>query len=136
LDVVAGCSAVMWAGRVVRPAASWKNDSRAAFARYPNYPILLWIDLAAVKTPSGFDAVTIGLSNFTGREIEYEVGADSSGVLAKVAGFAAYLVEHGSQVKDGHTFGGSEAERIKIRDGRSRRLGGAPVWRIALGEHG
>lgn len=134
LETFPGCLAVMWAGRVVRPAASWKDESRTAFAPYPNYPLLLWIDLAAVRTASGFDAVTIGLSTFTGREIEYEVGRDSSGVLGKVANLAIYLTEHGNKVKHGHTFGESEAERIKIHDARSRRLGGAPVWRIGGGE--
>jgi hypothetical protein len=97
LDVVAGCSA----GRVVRP---------------PHYPILLWIDIAPVRTASGMDAVTIGLSSFVGREIEFEVGRlNPSAVLSQVAGLASYLIEHGNVIKDGNTFGGSEAERIRVR---------------------
>jgi hypothetical protein len=126
LDAVQGCSAVMWAGRVVRPASLWRDQSRAAYATYPNYPILLWIDIAPWRTTSGMDAVTIGLSSFVGREIEFEMGRlNPSDALNQVAALAGYLIEHGNVIKDGDTFGGSEAERIRVRHAVSKRLGGA-----------
>jgi hypothetical protein len=132
LDAVSGCSAVMWAGRVARPAALWREQSRAACAAYPDYPILLWVDIVPVRTASGIDAVTIGLSSFIDREIEFEVGRlNPSDVLNRVAGLACYLVEHGNVVKDGDTFGDSELERIKIRHAVSKRLGGVPVLQVA-----
>jgi hypothetical protein len=132
LDTVPGCLGVMWAGRVARPAILWKDQSRAAFAPFPDYPIMLWIDIAPVRTAAGIDAVTIGLSSFVDREIEYEVGrADAAEVLAKVAGLAGYLIEHGNVVKDGDTFGGSDAERVRVKHSHSHRLAGAPILRVA-----
>jgi hypothetical protein len=135
LDAVPGCSAVMWAGRVVRSASLWRDQSRAAYATYPTYPILLWIDVAPARTASGMDAVTIGLSSFVGREIEFEIGQlNPSNALSQVAGLAGYLIEHGNVIKDGDTFGGSKAERIRVRHAVSKRLGGAPILRVAAAE--
>jgi hypothetical protein len=131
LDTIPGCLAVMWAERVVRPAALWKDQSRRAYAAYPDYPILLWLDIAPIRTASGIEAVTIGLSSFVDREIEFEVGRlQPADVLNKVAGLAVYLIEHGQALKDGDTFGGSERERIKVRHANSARLGGVPVLRV------
>jgi hypothetical protein len=132
LDTVPGCSAVMWAARVARPAALWKDQSRTALAPYPDYPIMLWIDIVPVRTGVGMDAVTIGLSSFADREIEFEVGRhDPADVLGKVAGLAGYLIEHGNVIKDGDTFGDSEAELIRIKHAVSGRLGGVPILRVA-----
>jgi hypothetical protein len=132
LDAVRGCSAVMWAERAVRPASRWKDESRAAYADYPNYPILLWIDLAPAKTAAGIIVVTVGLSTFIGREIEFEAGRlDLGSVLAKVAGLACYLIEHGNVIKDGHTFGGSKGERLMVRHAASGRLSRMPILRVA-----
>jgi hypothetical protein len=122
----------MWAARVVRPAALWKDQSRAAYAAYPDYPILLWVDIVPTRAASGIDVVTIGLSSFIDREIEFEVGGlNPSHVLSKVAGLAGYVIEHGNVVKDGDTFGGAEAERIIIQHARSARPGGMPILRVA-----
>ena len=132
LDRVGGCSAVMWAARVVRSAAYWKEQSRTAFAAYPDYPFLLWIDIMPVRMRAMMDAVTVGLSSFVDREIEFEVGRlNPSDVLNKVAGLAGYLIEHGNVLKDGDTFGGSEVERIRIKHATSTRLAGAPILRVA-----
>ena len=84
---------------------------------------------------SGIDAVTIGLSSFIDREIEFEVGRlNPSDVLGKVAGLAAHLIEHGNVIKDGDTFGTSDVERIRIRYDVSERFGGLPILRIAAGD--
>lgn len=132
LDAVPGCSAVMWAARVVRSAAMWKQDSLAAFDSYPDYPILLWIDVTPIRGAAGLDAVTIGLSSFVDREIEFEIGRfEPTDALGKVAGLAAYLIEHGNVVSDGDTVGGSDTERIKVRHALSQRGGGMPVLRVA-----
>jgi hypothetical protein len=132
LDIVPQCSAVMWAARVVRSATQWKDESRNAFAPYPNYPFLLWIDITAIRTGAGIDAVTVGLSSFVDREIEFEVGQfNPTNVLNNVAGLAGYLIENGNVVKDGDTFGGSDAERIRIRHAVSTHRRGVPVLRVA-----
>lgn len=132
LDIAPGCLVVMWGARVARPAAQWKDQSRTAFAPYPQYPFLLWIDIAPIRTGSGVDAVTIGLSSFVDREIEFEVGRfNPADALNNVAGLAGYLIEHGNVVKDGDTFGGSERQRIRIRHAVSTHRRGVPVLRAA-----
>ena len=131
LDCLPQCSAVMWGPRVARSAADWKAQSRAAFAPYPEYPVLLWIDLLPAQTTTGVEVLTVGLSSFVGREIEFEAGSvPVREVLNKVAGLAAYLVEHGDVVKDGDTFGGSEAERMTVRHAMSAHLPDLPILRV------
>jgi Domain of unknown function (DUF4261) len=132
LDTVPGCSAVIWGGRIARSAEHWKDQSRAAFAAYPDYPVLLWVDVLPVRTAAGMDAITLGLAAFVGREIEFEAGRlNAPDVLGKTAGLAAYLVEHGDVIKDGDTFGGSEAERITITRAISSRFAGVPILRAS-----
>jgi hypothetical protein len=132
LDSVPECSAVMWGARVARSAALWKDQSRAAFAAFPDCPFLLWIDILPMRIGAGVEVVTIGLSAFVGREIEFEVGGlELPAVLSKIAGLVAYLVEHGDVVKDGDTFGGSEAERIVVRHAVSTHFAGVPILRVA-----
>jgi hypothetical protein len=131
LDVVPQCCAVLWSEAVVRPAADWKKESRTAFAPYPDYPILLWIGLLPLRTATGGDVITLGLSFFIGREIEYEVGSVAlHDVLTNVAGLSAYLIEHGDVIKDGDTIGGSETERITVRDAVSSHIPGMKILRI------
>ena len=131
LDCLPQCSAVMWGPRVARSAADWKAQSRTAFATYPEYPVLLWIDILPAQTKTGVEVLTVGLSSFVGREIEFEAGSvPLPEVLNNVAGLAAYLIEHGDVVKDGDTFGGSEAERMTVRHAMSAHLPDLPILRI------
>jgi hypothetical protein len=135
IDAVAGCSAVMWCGRVVRSAAQWSEQSRAAFAAGPDYPLLLWVDIMPIRTATGMDAITIGLAPFIGREVEFEAGGLSPPqVLNKTMGLATYLVEHGDVMNDGDTFGASEAEQIRISHDTSRRFKDLPVLRAVAAQ--
>lgn len=85
-----------------------------------------------MKSGAWTGAVTIGLSSFVGREIEFETGRlDPSAVLNNVAGLAAYLVEHGDVIKDGDTIGGSDGERIRVSHATSADFAGVPVLRIS-----
>ncbi len=131
LEILPQCSGVMWGPQVGRSAAEWKDQSRAAFAAYPDYPFQLWIDILPMKTEAGVEVVTCGLLSFVGREIEFELGRLAlSDVLNNVTGLAAYLIEHGDVVKDGDTFGGSEGERIEVKYAMSSRLPDVPILRI------
>ena len=132
LDAVAGCVAVEWASRLVRSAERWRDESRSAMSDYPNYPILLWVDIFPVRAAAGIDVLTVGLSSFIGREIEGEVGKEGpSGTFSNVANLALYLIEHGDVIKDGDTFGGSETERTVARHAMSAHISGVPVLRVA-----
>lgn len=101
-----GCCAVVWDGRVARPARLWLDMSRWSFAAFPDYPFTLWIDIQPFQSGTKIGAVTMGLSAFVGREIEFESSRLTLPMLIdKVAGLAVYLVEHGNVIKDGDTIG-------------------------------
>jgi hypothetical protein len=57
----------------------------------------------------------MGPTAFAGREIEFEISKLPFLAMSdKVAGVAVGLVERGSMVRDGDTFGGDERERFTI----------------------
>lgn len=123
------CCGVVWAGRVARPADLWCEMSRDSFAPYPDYPFRLWVDILPFRTGAKIAAVTMGLSAFVGREIEFVTGKLTlSALFDKVVGLAVYLIEHGSVVKDGDTIGASASERIQVRHKNSDAFGGLPVF--------
>jgi len=128
IAAVPGCVGAIWNGRVAYPAAVWLEMSRAAFAPYPDFPFMLWLSIHPFRHDSGIGAVTFGLLSFVGREIEFEAkGLDPPGVINRVAGLAVYMIERGSVIPDGHTFGANEQERIQIHHVRSQRFSGLPV---------
>ncbi|MDD1535222.1 hypothetical protein C7U89_18370 [Bradyrhizobium sp. WBOS4] len=120
---------VVWAGRVARPADLWLEMSRDAFAAFPDYPFRLWVDILPFRSGARIGAVTVGLSAFVDREIEFVTARLTlSALFDKVAGLAVYLIEHGSVVKDGDTIGASASERIRVRHKESDAFGGMPVF--------
>ncbi|WP_244547497.1 DUF4261 domain-containing protein [Bradyrhizobium sp. OK095] len=122
------CCAVVWGTKVARSAKLWMEMSGQSFAPFPDYPFTLWVDILPFRSEAKIGAVTMGLSAFAGREIEFETGKlPPSVMIDKVTGLAAYLVEHGAVVKDGDTFGGDEHERFTARYRASERFAGLPV---------
>jgi hypothetical protein len=123
------CCGVVWAARVARPSALWLEMSSRAFAPFPDYPFTLWVDILPFRSDGRGGAVTVGLSNFVGREIEFRSARlNLSALIDKVAGLAAYLIEHGNVVKDGDTIGASAAERINVRHRNSEIFKDLPVF--------
>ena len=120
----------MWGPRVARSAADWKAHAGAAFATYPDCPVLLWIDILPAQMETGIEVFTVGLSSFIGREIECEAGSiPLPTVLNNVAGFAGYLIEHGDVVTDGNTFGDSDAN-MTVRHAISAHRPDLPILRV------
>lgn len=123
------CCGVVWAGQVARPAELWQEMSQQSFAPFPDYPSTLWVDILPFRSEAGIGAVTMGLSAFVGREIEFETQKLTLATLIdKMAGLAVYLIEHGNVVKDGDTFGGNARERFTVRYKTSDRFGDLPVF--------
>jgi hypothetical protein len=130
LDCLPQCSAVMWGPRVARSADDWRAESRAAFASYPECPVLLWIDILPAQMPTGIEVFTVGLASFVGREIECEAGSlPLPAVLNKVAGLTGYLVENGDVVTDGDMFGDSEAQ-MTVTHAISTHRPDMPILRV------
>lgn len=126
------CCGVVWDGKVARSARLWLDMSSRSFAPFPDYPFTLWTDILPFRSDSDIGAVTMGLSAFAGREIEFKTNRLSLATLIdRVAGLTVYLVEHGNVVKDGDTFGGDELERFKARYKNSDRFTGMPVFLCA-----
>lgn len=123
------CCGVVWAVRVARPADLWLETSRDSFEPYPDYPFRLWVDILPFRSGAKIGAVTMGLSAFVGREIEFVTSKLTLAALFdKVSGLSVYLIEHGNVVKDGDTIGASASERIQVRYKNSDAFGGLPVF--------
>jgi hypothetical protein len=122
------CCGVVWNGRVARSADLWLDLSNQSFAPFPDYPSSLWVDILPFRSKRGIGAVTMGLSAFAEREIEFETHKLTLPTLiSKVDGLTVYLVEHGLVVKDGDTFGRDARERFSARYQDSDRFEGLPV---------
>ena len=123
------CCGVVWAGQVARPSDLWRDMSSRSFAPFPDYPFTLWVDILPFQSDGKIGAITVGLSSFVGREIEFSTGKLTlPALIDKVAGLSVYLIEHGNVVKDGDTIGANEDERIAVRYGNSQVFGGLPVF--------
>jgi hypothetical protein len=129
VSVMQSACAVVMSGSAARSAELWRQMSQNSFAPYPDYPFTLWVDITPFTSGDSIAVFTAGLGNFVGREIEFEVpGMDYATAMEHVVGLAGYLIEHGNVIKDGHTFGTSETDRIKVHHGVSR-FNGSPVLR-------
>lgn len=123
------CCAVVWDAKVARPADLWLHLSMQSYAPFPDYPFTLWVDVLPFRSRKGIGAVTMGLSAFVDREIEFDTSKLVLGALIeKVAGLVVYLIEHGRVLGDGDTFGGDAKERIAVRYKNSDQFNGMPVF--------
>ena len=131
ISITAQACGVVFCGRVARSSQIWLEMSARAFAPYPNYPFMLWIDIVPFESsPQSVGALTYGLSRFTGREIEFEVpGRSGPTLLHRLAGLAGDMLERGDHLGDGDTSEASETERISMKH-RVSSLNGAAVLRV------
>ncbi|SFI47351.1 DUF4261 domain-containing protein [Bradyrhizobium sp. Gha] len=128
------CCAVVWDGKVARPADVWLHLSKQSYAPFPDYPFQLWVDVLPFRSQKGIGSVTMGLTAFAGREVEFETSRLELGALIeKVAGLVVYLIEHGQVLRDGDTFGGDAKERIAVRYKNSDHFNGMPVFHCTDG---
>jgi hypothetical protein len=125
----AKCSAVLWDLTVANSSQVFAELSRSAFAPYPDFPSALWVSTNPFQDPDSLIVVlTIGLSNFIGREIELEAQASQlEALLTTARGVATYLLQDGVELREGETIGASATERIPVRFMESRRFEGLPV---------
>ncbi|WP_271617455.1 DUF4261 domain-containing protein [Bradyrhizobium sp. CCBAU 51745] len=129
IATVPECRAVVWDTKVARPASLWLHRSRQSFAPFPDYPFPLWVDVLPFRSQKGIGAVTMGLTAFVDREIQFETSRLTlDALLEKVEGLVVYLIEHGRVLKDGDTFGGDAKERIDVRYKNSDQFNGMPVF--------
>ncbi|MBV9982771.1 hypothetical protein [Bradyrhizobium sp.] len=131
ISITADACGVVFCGRVARSSQIWLELSARAFAPYPDYPFMLWIDIVPFESgPQSAGALTYGLSRFTGREIEFQVpGLSGPTLLHRVAGLAGDMLERGDRIEDGDTSEASEPEQISMKH-RISHLNGAPVLRV------
>jgi hypothetical protein len=136
IDGEPACSAVLWDKTIMHSAPDAADRSRAAFED-DLFVGTLWIDLDPFEDQrtSTSGVITVGLSNFIGREIEMEGRDEDWDLIQQTAGdMALYLLQDGVEVKDGETFSNPDYEDVKIpmhfRD--SPRYEGVPVIAITL----
>lgn len=96
LEAQPGCLAVVWGGKFARSPEMWLEQSRRSFDPFPHHPFGLWMEIVPFHCGHTVGACTLGLSAFTGREIEFEVdGLDERAVTARVAQLSSYLIANG-----------------------------------------
>lgn len=80
-------------------------------------PVRLWVAIQLSGDGEGGTIVsTLGMDAFGLREIEANSAPmEPQDALAFVSNLAGYLITNGPVIEDGHTVGGSEKERIKVR---------------------
>jgi hypothetical protein len=130
LSALPEACAIIWEGKVGRSPQIWRELSPKAFAPYPHYPIVLWVDILPFKSGQSAGALTVGLFSFIGREIEFELpGMALEASMERVVQLVSHLIERGSAVPDGQTFPMSATEQIKVFHDVSR-FNGSPVLRV------
>jgi Domain of unknown function (DUF4261) len=129
------CSGVLWDLMVVNSRPEFAELGLQAFALYPNFPSALWVSMHPFRDPgsSRVGAVTNGLRNFIGREVELEGQSfQLKSLLTTARGLVTYLLQPGVAVRDGDTIGHSMGERIEVRLVDSQRFQGLPVLAARL----
>jgi Domain of unknown function (DUF4261) len=127
-------SGVLWDLAVGHSSQVFADLSLWAFAPYPDFPTALWVSLHPFRAEgSQAGVITHGLSRFIGREIELEGPASQfKSMVGMVRGLATYLLRGDPAIRDGDTFGESEAERIRVHFKVSHRFAGLPIIAAAL----
>lgn len=96
LDTLANSLAVVWCGKVCRSRDMWLNQSIRAFEPFPDHPYGLWIEIVHFRSGETIGAHTLGLSQFIGREIEFDVdGLEKRTITVRVAELSSYLIANG-----------------------------------------
>ncbi|WJR75106.1 hypothetical protein [Bradyrhizobium sp. NP1] len=122
--------AVIWKDKIGRSPQTWLEFSQSSFAPPPGYPFVLWIDILPFKSVESVGALTVGLSSFTGREIECDLpGMALPTLVERVGMIASQLIGRGDGIKDGEVFVVSATDRIKVHYAVSR-FNGSPVLRV------
>ena len=131
ISITTEACGVVFCGRIARSSQIWLEMSARAFAPYPDYPFMLWIDIVPFEqSPQSVGALTYGLSRFTGREIEFEAPSLSGPTLLhQVAGLAGDMIERDDRIGDDDTIDASEPEPINVKH-PVPHLNGAPVLRV------
>jgi hypothetical protein len=135
LAIRPGGLAVVWNGKIGRSADMWLNDSLRSFDPSPDHPFGLWMDIVKFISGHTIGAYTIGLSDFIGREIEFDVdGVDRATVVERVADLASYLIAHGLGVTftNGTLIQGDPRVNLVRMIYRTSRITGGPVIWISL----
>jgi hypothetical protein len=111
-----------------RSPQTWLEFSQKPFG--PGNPFVLWIDILPFKSVESIGALTVGLSSFTGREIECDLpGIALPDLVARVGMIASELIGRGDGIKDGEMIALSDTDRIKVHFAVSR-FNGSPVLRV------
>jgi uncharacterized protein DUF4261 len=110
---------VVWGSVLVQPSVLKAEFSRL---QQSELPFSLWVLIQFSKQPNGNILIsTIGMRDFGQMEIETESTLPLDQTFDLVRKFGSYIIAKGPVVKDGETFGLSEAQRIKVRYVRSFR---------------
>jgi uncharacterized protein DUF4261 len=110
---------VVWGSVLIQPSVLNAEFNRL---QHSELPFSLWVLIQFSKQPNGNILIsTLGMRDFGQMEIETESTLPLDQTFDLVRKFGSYIIAKGPVVKDGETFGLSEAQRIKVRYVRSFR---------------
>lgn len=133
LTAVPECTAVIWNGEVMLPAAAWRKASVSALEPLPNCPFPLWVTWKPFRSSETVGLITGGLSSFCGREFEVETTVkDWDALRNKLMNLIMYLLSRGAAIPDGDTIGPDEQQRFTVHHKVSDRVPGVPVMYLML----
>ena len=125
--------AVYWHDGVTITERSRFIDCAKRLAETGGWPSDIWVRLRwfGPKTDGEqlVGIVTSGLLPFVGRELEFAPAALPPYTIGlRVIGVIHYLLSNGPVLRDGHTLGITETERIRVREYDDRHRPGVPFW--------
>lgn len=114
------CAGIYWGGgTVVHPPQMFIDQAREATR--DSLPLNLWIDFRIQRMDGGTcRLLTTGMEEFGKMELEIAPASMRPSEMLELGyGIAAYVLTSGADIRDGHTIGRSETEKIRIRFARS-----------------
>lgn len=121
VTAVSNAAGIYWgSGTVLQSPAAFLEV--ASEMKQESLPLRLWIDFRLVRERPGVHSVfTTGMEAFGHMDLEVPKSRQKPEAILDLAFNAAhYLLDNGPVLKDGHTFGTSADQKIKVRHVPSR----------------
>jgi hypothetical protein len=116
---------------LVRAGADYLSE--AAGASRESLPILSWIGFNLVGEDEGFSAYTTGMSSFGLLELEVlRNKRPPAEIVGTLVDLVTYQLSTGNVIRDGDTFGESEADRTIVRNRAATFIPGSTVAGVEL----
>lgn len=132
IAVASGVGVYVGDAMLLRAGADYMSDAEGASRE--RLPILSWIGFNLVsEEEEGFSAYTTGLSSFGLLELEVlRNKRPTAEIVGTLVDLVNYQLSTGNVIRDGDTFGESEADRTVVRNRAATYIAGSTVAGVEL----